>query len=196
MTESSQRARLSNLSRSIADRVAIVTGAASGMGRATAFLFADEGAKVAVVDIGEDRVDAVVKQILDAGGEAHGWVCDVSDPAQIHEMVSEVAERFGGVDILVNNAGISRRGGAERGRIRIRSGLGRDGGREPDRPRPAHPGRPATPPGEPRGPRGEYRIDRSDRHDRRICPPTRPPRPVCSGSPGPSRSSSAAKGSR
>jgi 3-oxoacyl-[acyl-carrier protein] reductase len=112
MTQSSQRQRLSNLSRSIADRVAIVTGAASGMGRATAFLFADEGAKVAVVDIGEDRVDAVVKQILDAGGEAHGWVCDVSDAAQIHEMVSEVAERFGGVDILVNNAGISRRGGA------------------------------------------------------------------------------------
>lgn len=113
MSDSSQRRRLSNLSRSIAGRVAIVTGAASGMGRATAFLFADEGAKVAVVDIGPDRVNGVVEQIVDVGGEAQGWVCDVSDAAQIQEMVSEVAERFGGVDILVNNAGISMRAGAE-----------------------------------------------------------------------------------
>ena len=105
MTETSQRRRLSRLSRSIADKVAIVTGAASGMGRATAFLFADEGARVAVVDIGADRVKAVVEQIVDAGGEAQGWVCDVSDGTQIHQMVSEVADRFGGVDILVNNAG-------------------------------------------------------------------------------------------
>jgi 3-oxoacyl-[acyl-carrier protein] reductase len=113
MTDTSPRRRLSNLSRSIAGRVAIVTGAASGMGRATAFLFADEGAKVAVVDVGPDRVKAVVEQINAAGGEAQGWDCDVSDAAQIHQMVSEVAEHFGGVDILVNNAGISRRGGAE-----------------------------------------------------------------------------------
>jgi len=113
VTDSQQRRRLSNLSRSIAGRVAIVTGAASGMGRATAFLFADEGAKVAVVDIGPDRVDAVVDQILDAGGEAHGWVCDVSDAMQIERMVAEVAERFGGVDILVNNAGVAMQGGAQ-----------------------------------------------------------------------------------
>ncbi len=112
MSDSSQRRRLSTLSRSIADRVAIVTGAASGMGRATAFLFADEGAKVAVVDIGADRVNAVVEQIVDAGGDAQGWVCDVSDAMQIHRLVSEVAERFGGVDILVNNAGVALQGGA------------------------------------------------------------------------------------
>ena len=113
MTDTSPRRRLSNLSRSIAGRVAIVTGAASGMGRATAFLFADEGAKVAVVDLGADRVKAVVEEINAAGGEAQGWDCDVSDAAQIHQLVSEVAARFGGVDILVNNAGISRPGGAE-----------------------------------------------------------------------------------
>ena len=113
MTDISPHRRLSNLSRSIAGRVAIVTGAASGMGRATAFLFADEGAKVAVVDIGADRVKAVVEKIAEAGGEAQGWDCDVSDAMQIHQLVSDVAERFGGVDILVNNAGISRRGGAE-----------------------------------------------------------------------------------
>ncbi|MBO0728134.1 MAG: SDR family oxidoreductase [Acidimicrobiaceae bacterium] len=83
------------------------------MGRATAFLFADEGARVAVVDIGADRVNAVVEQIVDAGGEAQGWTCDVSDAAQIDRMVSEVAAHFGGVDILVNNAGVAMQGGAE-----------------------------------------------------------------------------------
>jgi 3-oxoacyl-[acyl-carrier protein] reductase len=83
------------------------------MGRATAHLFADEGAQVAVVDIGGDRVDAVVKEITDAGGTSNGWVCDVSDPAQIHRLVDEVVAHFGGVDILVNNAGVSGIAGAD-----------------------------------------------------------------------------------
>jgi 3-oxoacyl-[acyl-carrier protein] reductase len=104
--------RLTQLSRSIAGKVAIVTGAASGMGRATAFLFADEGAKVAVVDIGADRVQAVVDEITAAGGEAFGWVCDVSDPGQIHQLVDDVAGHFGGIDILVNNAGVAIPAGA------------------------------------------------------------------------------------
>jgi 3-oxoacyl-[acyl-carrier protein] reductase len=99
--------RLTRLSRSIAGKTALVTGAASGMGRATAHLFADEGAKVAVVDLGADRVAAVVDEIVDAGYAARGWVCDVSDPAAIKVMVSEVADHFGGIDILVNNAGVS-----------------------------------------------------------------------------------------
>jgi 3-oxoacyl-[acyl-carrier protein] reductase len=100
-------ARLTTGNRSIAGRVAIVTGAASGMGRATAHLFADEGASVAVVDLGEDRVQAVVDEISGAGGEAHGWVLDVSDQAAVERVVGEVRERFGPVDILVNNAGIA-----------------------------------------------------------------------------------------
>ena len=61
--------RLSKLSRSIAGRSAIVTGAASGMGRATAHLFADEGAKVAVTDLHKDSVETVVEEIRSAGGE-------------------------------------------------------------------------------------------------------------------------------
>ena len=107
-------ARLSRLSRSIAGKRAIVTGAASGMGRATAHLFADEGARVAVVDLGEDRVAAVVEEIRTAHGPetADGWVVDVSDPARITELIDGVVAAFGGLDILVNNAGISRVAGA------------------------------------------------------------------------------------
>ncbi len=90
-----------------------MTGAASGMGRATAHLFADEGARVAVVDLGADRVEAVVAEITAAGGDARGWVCDISDPAQIHQLVDEVAAHFGGLDILVNNAGVAMLAGAD-----------------------------------------------------------------------------------
>ncbi len=104
--------RLSLLSRSINGRTAIVTGAASGMGRATAHLFADEGANVAVVDIGRSRVDDVVGEIQGVGGTAHGFVVDVSDPAQITQLVADVVAQFGGIDILVNNAGVSLPGGA------------------------------------------------------------------------------------
>src|SRR6187402_2792558 len=75
MTDSSDQttsdtapARLSELSRSIAGQVAIVTGAASGMGRATAFLFADEGARVVVADLGADRVAAAVDEIIAVHG--------------------------------------------------------------------------------------------------------------------------------
>jgi 3-oxoacyl-[acyl-carrier protein] reductase len=102
-------ARLTRGNRSIAGRVAIVTGAASGMGRATAHLFADEGAKVAVADLTEAGVKAVVDEINTAGvaGEAHGWVLDVSRPERITQVVGEIVERFGGVDILVNNAGVA-----------------------------------------------------------------------------------------
>jgi 3-oxoacyl-[acyl-carrier protein] reductase len=98
--------RLTSFSRSVSGLVAIVTGAASGMGRATAFLLADEGAKVAVTDVVDPApvTDAITK----AGGEAIGRVLDVSDGAAIAGVVSGVADYFGGIDILVNNAGIAR----------------------------------------------------------------------------------------
>lgn len=99
--------RLTKLSRSIEGRVALVTGAASGMGRATAHLFADEGARVVVTDVNELGVDKVVAEIEGAGGEAIGFVLDVSDPARIRNVVDAIVERFGALDILVNNAGIS-----------------------------------------------------------------------------------------
>ena len=98
--------RLSKLSRSVAGRVVLVTGAASGMGRATAHLFADEGARVAVTDLDSDRVEHVVEEIRSAGGEAAGWVLDVSDPDRIRNVVAEIPSALGEIDILVNNAGI------------------------------------------------------------------------------------------
>jgi 3-oxoacyl-[acyl-carrier protein] reductase len=101
--------RLTQRSRSIAGSVAIVTGAASGMGRATAHLFADEGARVAVVDIGAERVLAVVDEIRAVHGSdvVEGHVVDVSDKAALHRLVDDVVARWGSLDIVVNNAGVS-----------------------------------------------------------------------------------------
>jgi 3-oxoacyl-[acyl-carrier protein] reductase len=99
--------RLSRLSRSISGRVALITGAASGMGRATAHLFADEGAHVAVTDLDQAAVDRVVAEIRAVGGVATGWTLDVSDPHRIQAVVPEISQALGKIDILVNNAGIS-----------------------------------------------------------------------------------------
>jgi 3-oxoacyl-[acyl-carrier protein] reductase len=101
--------RLTGLSRSVAGHRVVVTGAASGMGRATAHLFADEGAQVAVVDIAADGVDAVVDEIRDAHGPdaAIGLLCDVADHDALRSMVADTRDAFGGIDALVNNAGVS-----------------------------------------------------------------------------------------
>lgn len=89
-------------------KVAIVTGAGRGMGRATALTLAREGAMVAVNDIRGDLVDAVVNEIESGGGHAIACIADVSDPVQVQMMVDATVERFGTVDILINNAGILR----------------------------------------------------------------------------------------
>ena len=98
--------RLTAGNRSVAGKTVLVTGAASGMGRATAHLFADEGANVAVTDLGAERVDAVVQEITGAGATARGWVLDVSDADAVSRVVEEIVGAFGGLDILVNNAGM------------------------------------------------------------------------------------------
>ena len=86
--------RLSQLSRSIAGRTAIVTGAASGMGRATAHLFADEGAQLAVVDLDAEGAARVAKEIEAAGGRARGYGVDVSDRDALAALVASArAER-------------------------------------------------------------------------------------------------------
>lgn len=102
-------ARLSKLSRSIAGKVALVTGAGSGMGRATSYLFADEGAHVACCDVNGDTAEQTAAAIREAGGSAEAWTLDVADKAAVGTVIQAVAERFGGLDILVNNAGVSTR---------------------------------------------------------------------------------------
>jgi 3-oxoacyl-[acyl-carrier protein] reductase len=76
------------------------------MGRATAHLFADEGAKVAVTDLSAERVQQVVDEITAAGGIARGWELDVSDQQAVDRVVGEIVREFGSLDILVNNAGM------------------------------------------------------------------------------------------
>ena len=71
--------RLSKLSRSIDGKIAIVTGAASGMGRATSLLFADEGARLAIVDRTADALSAVEGEIRDAGGDVRSWCIDIAE---------------------------------------------------------------------------------------------------------------------
>lgn len=90
------------------DRVALVTGAARGMGRACALAFAREGASVAVVDADLAGAQAVCSEIQSAGGKALTVSCDVSRHDQVREMALRVVEAFGAIDILVNNAGILR----------------------------------------------------------------------------------------
>lgn len=85
-------------------KAAVVTGAGRGIGRATAKLFAAEGAKVAVVSRTAENVDRVVADIQAAGGAALGVVCDIADPDQIKASVDKVAAAYGRIDILVNNA--------------------------------------------------------------------------------------------
>jgi 3-oxoacyl-[acyl-carrier protein] reductase len=105
---SSTEGRLSSLSRSVQGLTVLVTGAASGMGRATAALFADEGAQVAVTDLEAGGVDAVVADIEAVGGSAAGWTLDVTDPERIDAVIGEIVDRFGALDVVINNAGISR----------------------------------------------------------------------------------------
>ncbi|WP_194903729.1 SDR family NAD(P)-dependent oxidoreductase [Catenulispora rubra] len=91
---------------SFATRSVIVTGAGSGIGRAAALRFADEGANVVVADLNQDSAKAVVHEIEQAGGTAVAVVGDLCQQAVIDRVVATAVESFGGVDVLVNNAGI------------------------------------------------------------------------------------------
>jgi 2-hydroxycyclohexanecarboxyl-CoA dehydrogenase len=92
------------------DKVAIVTGGASGLGRGIALALAREGARVAVVDLNEAGARDTVEAIAKDGGQAAAWRADISDKARIDLVVAEVIGRWGTVDILVNNAGLDRVG--------------------------------------------------------------------------------------
>jgi NAD(P)-dependent dehydrogenase (short-subunit alcohol dehydrogenase family) len=86
------------------DRVVIVTGGGSGLGRILAHSFAEEGAAVVVADIARGRAAAVAEEIFDAGGDSLARTTDVTDASDVRAMVEATREAFGQVDILVNNA--------------------------------------------------------------------------------------------
>jgi glucose 1-dehydrogenase len=88
-------------------KVAIVTGAAEGMGEATARLFAEAGAKVLAADVNVEVGEATVQRIVDAGGTASFIRADVSKAADVEAMVNAAVERYGRLDCAVNNAGVS-----------------------------------------------------------------------------------------
>jgi len=88
------------------DTTVAVTGAGSGMGRATAELFAERGADVVVVDVDGEAAEETARRISDAGGEATATVADVSEPEAVEAFVEEAVDTYGSIDVLHNNAGI------------------------------------------------------------------------------------------
>lgn len=93
--------------KQIAGSIAVVTGAGSGIGRATALALAAQGARVAVTDLEPGRAQETVGMIAASGGEAQAFVLDVANPAQARDVASQVHESLGAPSILVNNAGIA-----------------------------------------------------------------------------------------
>ena len=91
------------------DRVAFITGAASGIGRAAAIAFAAEGARVAILDRSADALRTVEASVKEAAGKVLAIACDVSSPDQVEGAIKQIADRFGRLDIAFNNAGVENK---------------------------------------------------------------------------------------
>ncbi len=92
------------------DSVIIVTGGGQGLGRSMAEYLAGRGARLALVDLGQERLDEAVAACKAAGGDARAYICNVADEQQVNSMVAQVAADFGTINGLINNAGILRDG--------------------------------------------------------------------------------------
>jgi 3-oxoacyl-[acyl-carrier protein] reductase len=99
---------MTNLSKRLENKVCLITGAANGIGFATAQKFSNEGALSIICDMNQEQVDAAVKAIVDAGGRAEGYVLNVTDRASIDLVVAALMARHGRIDVLINNAGITK----------------------------------------------------------------------------------------
>ena len=88
------------------DRTAVVTGAASGIGRAMVASFLDAGMKVVLADIEEEKLENAVNSFKESGGNVFGVPMDVSDPEQVQALAQKTLEKFGAIHVLCNNAGI------------------------------------------------------------------------------------------
>jgi NAD(P)-dependent dehydrogenase (short-subunit alcohol dehydrogenase family) len=91
----------------LSDKVAVVTGAAVGLGRATAIRMVEEGASVALLDVREAEGLELIEMLRERGLPVAWWRCDVSSEAEVQRTMAEVVEHFGRIDILVNNAGVA-----------------------------------------------------------------------------------------
>ncbi|MCI3919150.1 glucose 1-dehydrogenase [Paenibacillus sp. TRM 82003] len=91
----------------LANKIALITGSGSGIGKSSALLFAAEGATVVVNDLDETKGRETVQEIVEAGGKATFRQADVTDPEQVKAMVDATAAEFGRIDVLFNNAGVS-----------------------------------------------------------------------------------------
>ena len=94
------------MTRQLQDKIAIVTGAASGIGKEIAATYAREGAKVAIADLNRNAAEKAAAELRAEGARAMAVAADVVDEAQVNAAVAEVVKAWGGVDILVSNAGI------------------------------------------------------------------------------------------
>jgi meso-butanediol dehydrogenase / (S,S)-butanediol dehydrogenase / diacetyl reductase len=87
------------------DKAVIITGGASGIGAASALLFAEQGAKVIIADINEEKIEQFVNELLEKGYWAYGVHCDVSNEAQVKRLIDRTVQQCGKIDVLFNNAG-------------------------------------------------------------------------------------------
>ena len=93
------------------DKVAVITGAGSGVGRAASLLFAEHGAKVVAADINLESVEKTVADVIASGGQATAVRCDVTDAGSVDNLVANAVKAYGRLDVMYNNAGITTRAG-------------------------------------------------------------------------------------